>query len=156
MSKTSFEPSWQQQQWWKLHAADKTSTILLVLFSCTNDVYPGISALSTFTSRAVCCLHVSFLPRKRKWWRPFLSLSESKISRIITMLELRKQLLKKALSIIEDWSWLAHSANPFMFVIRFGYDLLQQHHASRCTTDGNWNCVARQHGLGCEAHISHN
>ena len=36
--KTGFEPSWQQQQWWKLHAADKTRHNKLVLFYCTNDV----------------------------------------------------------------------------------------------------------------------
>ena len=36
--KTGFEPSWQQQQWWKLHAADKTRHNKLVLFCCTNDV----------------------------------------------------------------------------------------------------------------------
>ena len=30
--------TWQQQQWWKLHAADKTGKNKLVLFNCTNDV----------------------------------------------------------------------------------------------------------------------
>ena len=60
MSKTGFEPSWQQQQWWKLHAADKTRNNKLVLFDCTNDVYTDTDISTYYTDVGLGCLDYEF------------------------------------------------------------------------------------------------